>query len=228
MLHAHLHRMARGTAWAIALMLTSGGYADDSTSDVAAWIGITPESMVVAQFDVPQATAVLNALDESSELRGAIADQHAQADAASDAVTTLSESLQANPDDPDLLASFEEASTALAAAQSQIEALRNDLFAAAVASASEAQRQRLIIWRSAGDRRIPAEARVQAHPADEWQQVEAAVRAERRALRRGEELDTEQAALLNTIRSHPDVVQAAANLQANLAPMKVLFQQFDS
>lgn len=101
MLPAHLLRAARRMACVIALALTSGGYADDSTSDVAAWIGIRPESMVVAQFDVPQATAVLNALDESSELRGAIAAQHAQADAASEAVTALSESLQANPAAPD-------------------------------------------------------------------------------------------------------------------------------
>ena len=213
---------------AIALLVSTKASADSSTTDAAAWIGIQPSSMVIAQFTQEQTATVLSAIHNSTALRNAILTEHANADTAAELVTVFDDALRANPDNVAAAASLESANSSLALARSRIQALREDLFNSATIAATAVQRDRLLAFRMAENRRVPAEFRIHARSEQEWTGIETALRAERRAIRKGELLDTTHSTVLLSVRSHPDVVAASAGLQSDLAAMKSLFQQFDS
>jgi hypothetical protein len=208
------------------LLCTSRGYADGSTADDAALIGLTPEALVVASVDLAQATMMLNSIQSEGELRQNLQAAHQAADAAASAVTILAEALRQQPDDGQLVAQYDASASALQAARDQIELVRGQLFESATESASAEQVAKLLIWRSGNGFRVPPEFRAVERTADEWSSIEAALRAERRAARLNEVLDESVAQLLNTVRSHAAVTAAASQLQANLQAMQGLFDQF--
>jgi hypothetical protein len=207
------------------LLWTTCGYADDSVADAAASVGLTPESMVVADIDIAQVAPMLTAVQSEVELRQSLNAQHAAADVAAVNVTNLSELLQQSPDDEQLVAQHEAALNALQTAKDQIEALRGELFESATAPASADQITKLLVWRSGDGFRVPPEFRAVERTEDEWRAIEAALRAESRALRLNEELDELHAQLLNNVRSQAAVIDAGSRLQTDLQAVQTLFEQ---
>jgi hypothetical protein len=70
-------------------------------------------------------------------------------------------------------------------------------------------------------------AREQSELTDaQWDAVERALRAERRAARLSETLDHDYAQLLANVRSDVDVVDAQYQLAANLNAVELVFSQF--
>lgn len=63
---------------------------------------------------------------------------------------------------------------------------------------------------------------------DQWQAIERALLIEQRAQRRGEPVEAGVAVLLAQVRSDVEVSQAAANLQAHVISVTVLFEDLNA
>ena len=193
---------------------------------VWAEIGITPESVVIADLDAQSAMVILGRVESAVALRASLSAQHDAADTVAATITELSELMLNAAADEDLQQEYEAAVATLAAGQQQITALREALFDLALDGFPAPKIQRITVWRQGAPYRVQREFRAKELEHDTWKAIERALRAERRANRLGEELDEEPAQLLADIRSDPAVVEAGIWLAANFDPMKVVFQQF--
>lgn len=194
---------------------------------VWAEIGITPESVVIADLNAQSTMVILSRVESAVALRESLSSQHDAADAVAATITELSE-LMLNDADEDLQQEYEAAVATLAAGQQQITALREALFDFALDGFPAPKIQRITVWRQGSPYRVQRKFRAKELERDTWKAIERALRAERRAIRVGEDLDEEPAQLLADIRSDPAVVEAGIRLEANLDSMKLVFQQFEN
>ncbi len=199
-----------------------------NTMGVWAEIGITPESVVIADLDAQSAMVILGRVEAAVALRESLAAEHDAADAVAATITELSELMLNAAADEDLQQEYEAAVATLAAGQQQITALREALFDLALDGFPTSKIQRITVWQQGSPYRVQRAFRAKELEHDTWKAMERALRAERRAIRLGEELDEEPAQLLADIRSDPAVVEAGIRLEANFDPMKVVFQQFEN
>ena len=211
--------------WLIGTSASVGRCAASAVS-VAVELGITPESMVIAGFQPSSASMVLSSIEAAGAVSQALATQHQVVDTAAAQVTQLVEALFDSGDDEQLLAQHEAALQQLAAAREQDSQLRSDLFAIATEGLPPQEIQRLIIWRSGAAHRVPPEFRVAERSPEQWRAIKLALRAERRAIRLGEEVAEDHAQLLAEVRSDAALAEAAINLTANLELMQLAFDQF--
>lgn len=197
-----------------------------NVTGVWAEIGITPESVVIADLDTESAMVILGRVQSAVALRESLAAEHETADSVASTITELSE-LMLNDVDEDLQQEYEAAVATLAARQQQITALREGLFDLALDGFPAPKIQRITVWRQGSPYRVQRKFRAKELEHDTWKAIERALRAERRAIRIGEELDEVPAQLLADIRSDPAVVEAGIRLEANFEAMKLLFGQFE-
>lgn len=197
-----------------------------SVAETAAGLGFTPESVVVADLQTMAAT-ILGRLESAGELRQALETKRQAVDAASASVSQLAMAVRSNPDDSQLVNQFQAASSLLQTANTQLQSTADELRQLALNGAAENQIQRLQRWRDNSDFRVPAELRAAVHTVQEWQFVELALRAERRAIIRSEALDGDNQAILSSIRNEVDVIAATQRLATQLNAIELLFTQFD-
>lgn len=195
----------------------------DSLLDTAADLGVTPHSMIVAGATPAQAEAILAALDGASDLRAQLDARRADAHQAAEAATLLAEAASMTENE-EVHASYAAALAELEAIQSEVSALRTTLRNQVTSGLTSEQLQRLAAWRDAGPRRVPYEFRVAVRTAESWQAIERALRAEARAIRRGEDLDLDHAQTLLLVRSEPAVQVAAASLSTQWTAMNAVFE----
>ncbi len=198
-----------------------------NVTGVCAEIGITPESVVIADLDAQSAMVILGRVESAVALRASLAAEHDAADAVAATITELSQ-LMLNDADEDLRQEYEAAVATLAAGRQQITALREALFDLALDGFPAPKILRITVWRQGSRYRVRRAFRAKELEHDTWKAIERALRAERRAIRVGVDLDEEPAQLLADIRSDPAVVEAGIRLEANFDPMKVVFQQFEN
>ena len=192
----------------------------------AAEIGLTPESLVLAGMETSAATLLLRVQDATTE-REKLAESQSLASAAADLLAQCSMSLQANPDDATAVQQFEQAAASLQAARSDVELERQALRNAVLFDATAPEIEALEHWRSSAPFRIAAEFRVLAKDDMEWQLIEAALRAEQRALLRDEAIDPVYADALEDLRDEPAVISAAQALSESLDATEAAFTGFD-
>ena len=208
-------------------MLTSAAQADPMPGQgvimAAAEIGITPESVVLAGLE-NQADTMLTRLEDAADLRAALMAKHIESSNVASQVTSLAEQLLSSAEDPVLSAQYAQAVADLEAIQLEITVLHGDLFAVATAGYTIQQKNTLQLVKSNAQYRVPAEFRVLTLTVDEWKSTEKALRAERRALRRGEDLDPVYEALLLDLRTDPAVTSAAQQLTLHLSAVEQVFQ----
>ena len=210
-----------------ALTIAASPALAQTVTGVCAETGITPESVVIANLDAQSATVILGRVQSAVALRESLSSQHDAADAVAATITELSE-LMLNDADEDLQQEYEAAVATLAARQQQITALREGLFDLALDGFPAPKIQRITVWRQGSPYRVQRKFRAKELEHNTWKAIERALRAERRAIRTGEDLDEEPAQLLADIRSDPAVVEAGIPLQANFEAMKLLFGQFEN
>lgn len=208
-----------------ALTIAAGPALAQNVTGVCAEIGITPESVVIADLDAQSGTVILGRVESAVALRASLAAEHDAADAVAATITELSE-LMLNDADEDAQQEYEAAVATLAAGQQQITALRTALFDLALDGFPAPKIQRITVWRQGAAYRVQRKFRAKELEHDTWKAIERALRAERRAIRLGEDVDEEPAQLLADIRSEPAVVEAGIRLDANFEAMKLLFGQF--
>lgn len=195
-------------------------------SKLAAAVGLTPESLVVADVTPVQASAMMTDLvtfgDLQAELEGAMQDLVdakivlAQAEAA----------LRLDPSDEARQLQVQQSRQNLANSELLLNEKQSDVFTEAVAGLPPQKAGSLQLWISAAGADVPAEFRVLQRSEDDWKAVEKALRAERRALRRGEALEPAMEQLLTALRTEPAVVAAKQRLDSHLPAMKALFDQY--
>lgn len=227
-MYSRRFRLAAGFVCTVIVAGTGSRAYGQGVGSSAAELGITPESMVVGGFEIGAATTVLSRIEAAEAARQALVAQYQLIDAAAAQVTQLAEALFDTAADEQLLAQHEAALQQLVAAQHQFTQLRSNFFANVMDGFPPQHVQRLIVWRSGASHRVPPEFRVADRPAQQWKAIKRALRAERRAIRLGQELAQEHAQLLAEVRSDPALAEAANNLTANLDVMKALFGQFES
>lgn len=193
---------------------------------IAVELGIVPESVVIANVNEMAALMVLSRIDQATTLCENLMAAHEAVGTAAANVTALSILLMGDSENDTLVQQYEVAIQTQAAAQEQVAALRDELFAFAAEGLNEQQIDAIAIWRDGSAYRVDPAFRTTQRTHEDWKVVEEALRAERRALRMGEELHEEYAELLMELRAEPAVPEASALLEANLEGMQQVFEQF--
>lgn len=232
------HPFHYAAAAVLALVGCMSTYAQSNTVQVAAELGITPESITVAGLHESAAT-VLQRIDSNSTARQALATQEA-------AVGTLIEELNLikrlrwdEPFDDELLADEAQVKQALDAARQQLAHSKQAFFDIVVDGLDQDAIDKLVVWRNGAEYGVPAEFCIAERTHREWKDIIRALRAVKRdATRDPEEVELlgdwyEEAmeaheTLLSGLRADFDIIEATLNLQNNLASVETVFAQFEA
>ena len=193
---------------------------------LGAQIGITAEAVVVAGLEVAEVEQTLNRLSEASELCALLSDQKVAAAEMAASLTALREQIMSTNDNDAVVAEHASVLSALAAQLATISATRQQLRDVALEGIAPAKRALLEVWRASGSYRAPGHFKVVSRSHADWKAIERALRAESRAVRRGETLDPEYAGLLAEVRSDPAVAAAEVQLELGLSVAEAVFSQY--
>ncbi|MEE8243510.1 MAG: hypothetical protein V3R27_00825, partial [Pseudomonadales bacterium] len=189
---------------------------DQTVVQVATELRLSPEALVIVDVDAINALKILDRVLAHPELHQALIDAHQVADQAGDLVTELAEVITNGAADDAALVDYEAAVVAFEAANAKVVLVRDALFDTAVEGLQPDVIVHLDVWATGAPYRVTPEFRAAQRTADQWKQLERALRAEARALRMGEDLDPAYAELLSSVRGEFAVVEAAARLASNL------------
>ena len=195
-----------------------------SDSDLAASLGITPESAVVAGLSPAEASSLLENLNDASELKTILQTHQETLHLATQAVSELSRSSTTSLDDPQThLAAYLAAVSDLNEAKEDVASSEHALLAAITHELSLQQVARLSAWRESVARKVPPAFRVTGRTAEQWDAIEEALIAEARASRFNVPLAIPDAQLLTAVRSELDVITAQGTLESALIAMNTVF-----
>ncbi len=204
--------------------------AQTSVLGTAAEIGITPETVVLADV-AEHATAILNALSAATDERLALAVAHQAVDAASQDVAQIASQLQVGAEEDelaDLVAARTAASAELQQRRTELYALRDAIRSHVTNGLPPAAVVCINTCRGSAVYRVPTEFRVIQRTPEQWEAIARAVRKEKKALKRGVPLAQQYADLLVAIRSDPQVMAAEQRLLLHLATVRQIFQNYAS
>ena len=171
---------------------------------------------------------ILDRVADAADLRLARETGLSNADALGQEITELSDELVNGQGDDDVLAAYDDAFASLETQLLQLEQARKQLFALATEGLVPEKTSRLVFWRATSQFRVPAEFRVLDRDEAEWAAIERAVSAENSAMRRGESVPAEHAALLNELRTGVEVGEASVRLDMHLPAIQDLFHAHGS
>lgn len=194
---------------------------------VAAEIGLTPHSLVVAGMSASNdAVAVLERLALAEQERDAFSAARSTVDATGAEVAEFSAAILLDPDDLDLQADHANAVALHDQALASLSTARDALLDAALDGVASQVVQNLQIWRATVGFAVDPEFRSVARPDEQWRLLAAALRAEQRAQRTGESLATEHAQLLSETRSELAVIEAQNALATYLSAIAQAFDNY--
>jgi len=197
-----------------------------STLTAASEIGITPESLVVADLQA-HASSIVSGIDAQLVRRTELLLLHQSMDQATQAISSTTAEIQSTGANIELQTQLSSAQASLASIQAQLVTKRSELLAVVTEGLSGNSLILLGNWRTAATFNVDPQYRVAERSAEQWKSIEGALRAEKRAIRRGTELDPIQATLLTALRQESEVSAAAARLSAHLATTQAVFDQFN-
>lgn len=216
--------VAAGAALAAALGSASVARGDTVIA-AAADLGITPESLAVLDLQEWSST-ILGNLAQASTLRETVDAKAAAATAASSALGELTARAQCGGESGSMAQAVAAAVAAFETARQELGAARADLRDAALNGCAGNAGALLDAWTAKNGRHVPREFKAVERTAEQWDQIERALRAEIRALNRNEALDEAAAALLASIREDQAVEAAAGRLATDLATTSAAFAGF--
>lgn len=208
-------------------LVGKAAFAQTAITAVAAELGITPQSTVIANLSPTQASQVLAYLQGAIELRQQLIVKHQAVDAAASTVTELSQLLLTDSGNDEALEQYETAKEVLTAAREQVVEVRVALFEIAVVGIGAEKVAMINVCRSGARYRVQSPLRAKQRTVAQWKTIERALRAEKRANRRGEDLNEDYANLLAQVRADQVVIEAEIHLNQNLEMMKQTFAQYD-
>jgi len=190
---------------------------------IAMEIGLTPEALIVADFLPQEARTIVMRLEGATAQRTALAETHAALSAQVHLVTSLREQANTNPGDGELRQDLAEAESQLTAVREALATAQQALRDVVLNGFAQQDVARLTVYRDGVPFKTPPEYRVGDRSDAEWLAIEAALRAEARATRRGEALEAAHAQLLAGLRADPDVQAAAQRLAQGTELMESAF-----
>ncbi len=195
----------------VAMLLDQPGSSDGSISALDA--GVSAGALVAAGGSLADAQAISDRIDDAVLLVAEVESLRRAADIAAEDAELAYEALLIQPNSASLRSEYDAAVESVrnthARMLAAIAALKADALTGLGGEASE-------LLARCGDptsRGVPVNLRVAPCSAEDWSVIKHALIAERRAARRGEELDPDAAALLRHVRGDPAVVAAEVRLQ---------------
>lgn len=212
-----------GLAATNAVPLASG---ESSVVEIAAELGITPESLTVSDLQ-EWGSSMLNNLAAANAARADLDAKSALAAAAAAALGEATAEMQRSGDNDGIAAAFASAAADFETAQSALASAQAALLEEALSGAPSTAQASLAVWLQSKSRSVPAAFKAVARSAAEWDQIEQALRAEARALARSEEVDETSAALLAAVREDDAVEGAVDRLSSDLATTAATFAVYE-
>jgi hypothetical protein len=186
--------------------------------------GLCPEAL--AASGCHSATqGILDTLVAADEHAVALAQKRQQLLEASTSVRDLAAALSLDPESEQLQTQYASALAQQATILQQIAQAQGDLRDLVGEELSPEQAAQLVVWRGSEGRSVPPQFRVAERSGAEWDAIEHALIAERRAQRLGETLAAEHAAVLADVRGEVEVIAAANSLELNLPAVQTAFEQ---
>lgn len=209
-LHAGVAGSTAGSL-APAAMIAAGVVPDEATllaKSVVVACGFDASTLAAAGLTIPDVESLISRVAQAPEQCSGFLALKAAVDAAGG---SLAAARQAAADGnsaiaeqiPALAASLESAVTALETARSTVRET-------AMSGMPSGQRSALDHVDAARQWKVPVEFKIVARTAEEWSEIEQAVRREARCIRVGQTIEPEHASLLASIRSESAVVAAAS------------------
>ena len=212
---------------ACAMTLSGQSALAQTTTVVAAELGITPQSAVIANLSPTQASLVISQIQAAGALRQGLAAKHQAVEAAAIAVNELSQLLLTDVGNEELLEQCETAKEVRINAREQVVELQEALFAVAVVGIQADKVAMINVCKSGACYRVQSPLRAKQRTVAQWKTIERALRSESRAIRRGEDLNEDIVNLLAEVRADQVVIEAETHLNQNLEMMKLTFAQYD-
>ncbi len=207
---------------------TASARAEISVLAAAAEVGITPESIVLADLQT-HTVSILTAIESGSDARATLASAHQVVDAAAATVAQLAAALQVGVEDSELAVLVAQHTSAVADLQSrrqELAAAQTTIFQLATNGMPSALIACLTTCQQSAAYRVPPEFRVLVRTEEQWKQIEGSLRAEKKALLRGRSVPVEDAQRLLNCRSDLQVIAASQRLSVHLTTVRQLFQGF--
>ncbi len=192
---------------------------------IASQIGITPELVIVAGFDGTSVTTMLSRLEAATTERQAVEACHAACDAANTEAAARRATYLASPDEEGVRQHYETAMAAAATARENLRSALDDLFEVVTDGLNGTWVAKLEAIRLVDSIDLPPQFLALSLTEPQKARLQAALRAEQRAQRRGEALETHYAELLADLRGEPVVQQAQTRLSQMLATIEGLFEE---
>lgn len=223
-------RSTRLVVTAGVLLLTSaasGQTANTPTArQTAAMIGLSPESLVVAEVTVSEVQAMMGRLEAATPLRDLLSDALRAMDAEVVILTQLAEEIFASGLTEQLDLARLEAEARLEAARAEAQSAQEILFALAAADLDTGRRERLDDCRDTLRHSVDPSFRVLFLESSHWRSLARAEKRERAfaaaeaARAKARPLTTTEQALLHGARVHSDVEQAQQLLATQLEAVR--------
>ena len=198
--------------------------AEITASDAAQDVGITPQSIVIADL-ASQTNSILGALQEATDLRSQLEQQRNEADANQAQIEQELAALQLTGQQTS--AELQNLRASLQQKVSDIQTTKEAIYDVATQALSDPAQQTLTAVIDVGTRRVPPEFRVLDNNEAQWEQIERALRYQRRAEQLNEPLDPQWASLLDQIESDSAVVSAESRLNVELPGVEGTFQNYE-
>lgn len=184
-------------------------------------VGLTPHALAASGLSVQQAQAIGAGLTASTEEVQALTAAEGVASEAAERLSAVLDQIARRPGDAELSGQLEAARAAMRQAADQVDATRTAVRAVVLENAPQEAAARLSAF-GANPTDLPAELRVVPWTQEQVRVLRRAIVTARRALRHGQDVPADAAAVLSEARSNPAVINAEAGLAGRLASMRDL------
>lgn len=195
-------------------------------SALAVELGLDPDSLAVVGCDASDADHVLRRLDEASAIRTEYGLVLAHVEEAVEALTAAAEVLAADPDERTFRSQYLQAVDVAQRANESAAGIRRQLAQAAFEGLSHESFRDWGMCQSTRHFSLPPSFSLAPRQQAQAEALERCLVAERRAVRRGEQLTPEMEQNLVTARLDPRVVTAEQRRSTHVALIQSIFDRF--
>lgn len=186
-------------------------------------VGLGPEALAAAGVTAQESADLLARVEQDPSIRAAFIAATEERGSAHTAAAAAIEAARADPGNESLRRVAVAAAASTAAAQQAVTQAASGVVAVAVAGLPEVAATRLATYRQTRIYRVPAAMWAASQAADEWEGLELALIAERRAQRLNVTVPESAAQLLAQCRAQAQVVQAQQNIDASIVAIQAVF-----
>ena len=197
---------------------------EGSALKIASQLGFTPESLVLAKLEDHSIT-ILSRIEQSHDIKILLNSYRDSFIQKANEMQLIGRSLASG--DHDAAQAYRDAMDEYKQLEISHQQSCSDIRAQVLKGLPSANIELFQICRSRLTYKVPHEFMVMELPENEWKILERAIKAENRARRMNEELDSHFTELLSEMRANFKVIEAKIHLESKLVEVKSIFQQFN-